>query len=209
MANLFEQNRAYVLGDPELDIIGDRNKLAQYRHKGSARPITNWAARSSIMARTSMTGSGPTASIPARPKPMAKRFSTRKLSKNRHYTYDDASYVLGVGKKTLRAWRASGLPVIADKRPYLILGEDLIAFLKARQHPTRKPALDEFRCFQCRALKHAAHGIVMFDQFEGNKGRLEAECETCGNTCFKFFSATRLPELARLVEVVTNDVSQA
>lgn len=34
MANLFEQNRTYVLGDPELDIIGDRNKLAQYRHKG-------------------------------------------------------------------------------------------------------------------------------------------------------------------------------
>ncbi|SHH81064.1 MerR family transcriptional regulator [Marivita hallyeonensis] len=34
MANLFEQNRTYVLGDPELEIIGDRNKLAQYRHKG-------------------------------------------------------------------------------------------------------------------------------------------------------------------------------
>lgn len=34
MANLFEQNRNYVLGDTELDILGDRNKLAQWRHKG-------------------------------------------------------------------------------------------------------------------------------------------------------------------------------
>ena len=34
MATLFEHNRTYVLGDPELEIIGDRNKLAQYRHKG-------------------------------------------------------------------------------------------------------------------------------------------------------------------------------
>ena len=34
MANLFEQNRNYVLGDPELDLIGDRDKLAQWRHKG-------------------------------------------------------------------------------------------------------------------------------------------------------------------------------
>ena len=34
MANLFEQNRNYVLGDPELDLIGDRAKLAQWRHKG-------------------------------------------------------------------------------------------------------------------------------------------------------------------------------
>ena len=33
MANLFEQNRNYVLGDYELNIIGDRDKLAQWRHK--------------------------------------------------------------------------------------------------------------------------------------------------------------------------------
>ena len=34
MERLFEQNRNYVLGDPELEIIGDREKLAQWRHKG-------------------------------------------------------------------------------------------------------------------------------------------------------------------------------
>lgn len=33
MANLFEQNRSYVLGDHELDLIGDRDKLAQWRYK--------------------------------------------------------------------------------------------------------------------------------------------------------------------------------
>lgn len=34
MPNLFEQNRWYVLSDEELDLIGDRDKLAQWRHKG-------------------------------------------------------------------------------------------------------------------------------------------------------------------------------
>ena len=34
MTNLFEQNRNYVVGDEELMLIGDRNKLAQWRHKG-------------------------------------------------------------------------------------------------------------------------------------------------------------------------------
>ena len=34
MANLFEQNRNYVLGDEELNIIGNVDKLAQWRHKG-------------------------------------------------------------------------------------------------------------------------------------------------------------------------------
>lgn len=34
MPELFDQNRNYVLGDPELELIGDRDKLAQWRHKG-------------------------------------------------------------------------------------------------------------------------------------------------------------------------------
>lgn len=34
MQALFDKNRNYVLGDPELEVIGDRDKLAQWRHKG-------------------------------------------------------------------------------------------------------------------------------------------------------------------------------
>ena len=34
MTKLFDQNRNYVLGDEELNLIGDRDKLAQWRHKG-------------------------------------------------------------------------------------------------------------------------------------------------------------------------------
>ena len=34
MSKLFDQDRNYLPGDPELDVIGDRTKLAQWRHKG-------------------------------------------------------------------------------------------------------------------------------------------------------------------------------
>lgn len=34
MPSLFENDRHYVLGDAELDVIGHRHKLAQWRHKG-------------------------------------------------------------------------------------------------------------------------------------------------------------------------------
>jgi hypothetical protein len=34
MSDIFEINRSYVLGDPELELLGDRDKLAQWRHKG-------------------------------------------------------------------------------------------------------------------------------------------------------------------------------
>lgn len=34
MAYIFDNTRNYVLGDKELELIGDRDKLAQWRHKG-------------------------------------------------------------------------------------------------------------------------------------------------------------------------------
>ena len=34
MAQLFENNRSYTISDTELSIIGNREKLAQWRHKG-------------------------------------------------------------------------------------------------------------------------------------------------------------------------------
>ena len=34
MADLYENTRNYVLGDPELDLIGSREKLSQWRHRG-------------------------------------------------------------------------------------------------------------------------------------------------------------------------------
>lgn len=34
MVQLFDNNRNYILSDKELEIIGDREKLAQWRHKG-------------------------------------------------------------------------------------------------------------------------------------------------------------------------------
>ena len=34
MSVLFDSNRNYVNGDPELNILGNREKLAQWRHRG-------------------------------------------------------------------------------------------------------------------------------------------------------------------------------
>jgi hypothetical protein len=33
MAEIFDNNRTYVLGDPELAVLGSREKLAQWRHR--------------------------------------------------------------------------------------------------------------------------------------------------------------------------------
>lgn len=38
MPSPFDDNRSYVLGDPELELIGSREKLAQWRHKRKGPP---------------------------------------------------------------------------------------------------------------------------------------------------------------------------
>lgn len=38
MANIFEHKRTYVLGDPELEVLGTREKLAQWRHRRVGPP---------------------------------------------------------------------------------------------------------------------------------------------------------------------------
>lgn len=34
MSDLFQSSRSYTLDDKELELLGDREKLAQWRHKG-------------------------------------------------------------------------------------------------------------------------------------------------------------------------------
>ncbi|MEO9825047.1 MAG: MerR family transcriptional regulator [Paracoccaceae bacterium] len=38
MAEIFEQRRTYILGDPELGVLGTREKLAQWRYRRVGPP---------------------------------------------------------------------------------------------------------------------------------------------------------------------------
>ena len=61
---------------------------------------------------------------------MGKRNPNPRLVKiHRNYTVEDVANLLGVHKNTVREWIKQGLPKIDDKRPMLILGCDLFAFL--------------------------------------------------------------------------------
>ncbi len=63
MTKLFDETRNYVLGDNELDLIGDRDKLAQWRHKGIGpaycrlgRKIIYWGADLNAWAEATCAG---------------------------------------------------------------------------------------------------------------------------------------------------------
>ena len=70
---------------------------------------------------------------------MARRFSTARIKVHRSYEIEEAAETVDVAPQTIRAWIKQGLPALMEKRPYLILGWQLKAFLKAREAERKLP----------------------------------------------------------------------
>ena len=63
---------------------------------------------------------------------MGVRHPNHRLAKiHRNYTVDEVANLFAVHRNTVRQWIKSGLPTTDSRRPLLILGRDLVAFLKA------------------------------------------------------------------------------
>ena len=87
---------------------------------------------------------------------MARRYNVRRVKIHRSYSVAEVARLLDVSKLTVMRWIARGLPLIERKRPYLIHGSDLRAFLLANR-PARQPCgPGEMYCLRCRAPRRPA-----------------------------------------------------
>lgn len=111
------------------------------------------------------------------------------------YTVDDIARNQGVSKGTVRRWLKTGLSCLDDHRPALVLGFDLIAYLKARKLPKRKCALDEFYCFHCKDVREPAFDAIEYLSTPPVRYRLRALCCACSTVMHKAASAEALESL--------------
>lgn len=133
---------------------------------------------------------------------MARRYNIRCIKANRSYTIEEAAEALQVSQQTIRTWVKEGLPILRSKKPYLILGSELQAFLQDREARAKSPtAKNEFFCLRCRA-PHKPFGM-MVDCFAivGERVRLEALCEACEGKCSRFTTRAKLPELYEIFDI--------
>ena len=111
----------------------------------------------------------------------ARHVDPRRIKVHRPYAVDEAARVLDVHPNTVRNWIDQGLPALASKRPTLILGRELRAFLINRRTRAKRPcAPGTIYCFKCRAPSRPALGMVDFVAHSAIGGNLKALCETCG-----------------------------
>lgn len=112
---------------------------------------------------------------------MGKRYPNHRLVKiHRNYSVEEAASLLCKHKNTVRGWTRNGLPTIDDKRPYLIHGHDLIAFLKAQREKNKqscKPG--QLYCVRCRLPKFPAGGMADYEPVTEKIGNLIAICPDC------------------------------
>ncbi|MFH0783217.1 MAG: helix-turn-helix domain-containing protein [Pseudomonadota bacterium] len=125
---------------------------------------------------------------------MRKRHPNPRLVKiHRNYAVEEIADLFGIHKNTVRAWVKAGLATTDDKRPMLILGRDLVAFLQSRRgknKQTCKPG--EMYCVRCRFPKLPAEGMVDYSPVNEKFGNLKAICPDCSSIMNQRVSLAKL-----------------
>jgi len=127
---------------------------------------------------------------------MARRHNSRRVKIHRTYTITEAAAVLGAHKHTVSRWIAAGLPTTDDRRPYLIHGKDIRAFLNARKPDKQTCRPGEFYCLRCRTPKRPAGDMADYISKTPSRGLLRGICPTCETLIHRAASLGTIEEKA-------------
>src|ERR1035437_3546649 len=91
----------------------------------------------------------------------SRTYNTRLIKPDFPYNVQEIADLFSLHKHAVLRWVGEGLPLIDERKPYLIHGSALIAFLDKRQAERKRVCqADEFFCFKCRAPRQAAGDAV-------------------------------------------------
>jgi helix-turn-helix protein len=134
---------------------------------------------------------------------MGNRHPNHRLVKShRTYTVEEIARLFAIHKNTVRGWLKAGLRAIDDKRPILILGRDLAAFLKARRAGKKQHCgLGQMYCVRCRAPKFPAADMAEYLPVTEKLGNLTAICPDCNSIMHRCVSMAKLGEVRGKMDI--------
>jgi len=134
---------------------------------------------------------------------MRTRHPNPRLAKiHRNYTVEDIATLYDVHKNTVRQWLKQGLPVCDNKRPMLILGRDLAAFLQVRRIKNKRTLWPgEIYCVRCRAPKAPAADMAEYQPVTETLGNLIAICPDCDAIMNRCVSLAKLEQIRGEMEI--------
>lgn len=126
----------------------------------------------------------------------------RRVKIHRSYSVEEVSAVLDVHKNTVREWLRRGLPAIDQRRPLLILGCDLVAYLQRRRGVNKQPCQPgEIYCVCCRLPKKPAGGMADYLEMTATGGSLVGICPDCETLIYRRVSYARLQQVRGDLEI--------
>lgn len=140
---------------------------------------------------------------------MKRRRPNPKLAKiHRNYTVADVAELFGVHRHTVRQWIKSGLPVLDDQRPALVLGRELRDFLQARRDKKKRRCQPgEIFCVKCREPRSPDGSIAEYRPSGGGLGSLIGICPVCECVMHRRTSEAKLEQVRGELEVTISQAS--
>lgn len=136
-----------------------------------------------------------------------RRKTVRRAKSHRNYTIQEIAELRAVHPNTVTGWINSGLRVIDDNRPKLILGRELNAFLEARSKKNKRPCQPgEIYCVRCRAAKFPAGAMADFQPQGRSAGRLVGICPTCERLMYQNCGNTKLAAIRAVLDITITTV---
>ena len=135
--------------------------------------------------------------------PMSKRHPNYRLVKiHRSYTVDEAARLLDAHKNTVRRWVKEGLATNDERRPMLILGRELFAFLKQRRAKNKRTcAPGEIYCVGCREPRRPAADMAEYQALTATLGNLLGICPSCEAMMYRRVNVGKIASICGHLQV--------
>lgn len=139
---------------------------------------------------------------------MARRHDCRRVKIHISYSVAEIEKLLDVHKNTVLRWISCGLTPIEAKRPLLIHGSDLRAFLNARK-PRKQPCrTGELYCVKCRVPKKPACDMVDYVARSRTLGTIQGICPTCETMIYRAVKRADLDKVCAGLNVSHRDAQE-
>src|SRR5215471_11759844 len=163
------------------------------------------------MSRASWTDGRKRASVPRsarrrkwiRRDLMGARHPNPRLVKiHRNYSVEDIARLFGIHKNTVRNWLKQGLAAIDDRRPILILGQELSRFLRERRQKAKKTCgPGRIYCIACRAPKVPAGKMAECTPTAPLAGNLCGICPDCDRLIYRRVNLAKIDAVRGDLEI--------